>query len=88
MQTTQFVKTLNKGQVTIPAKLREKLGIKKDNYLRAYARGNKLILEPVSLEEEGLEKYIRTFSPKEISKWLELDKLDAKTRKKAQKLLK
>ncbi|MCH7640845.1 AbrB/MazE/SpoVT family DNA-binding domain-containing protein [Patescibacteria group bacterium] len=84
MQTTQLVKTLNKGQVTIPAKLRKKLGIKKNDYLRVYARGKKLILEPVSLQEKGVEKYIRTFSDRQINQWLELDKLDAKTRKKAQ----
>jgi AbrB family looped-hinge helix DNA binding protein len=87
MQTTQLVKTLSKGQVTIPAKLRKRLGIKKNDYLRAYAQGRKLILEPVSLEKAG-EKYIRTFSDRDISQWLELDKLDAKTRKKAKKLLK
>lgn len=85
---TQIVKTLNKGQVTIPAKLRKTLGIKKDDYLRAYVRDNKLILEPVSLKEESVEKYIRTFSDKEIKEWLELDKLDPKTQNMAEKLLK
>lgn len=85
---TQIVKTLNKGQVTIPAKIRKKLGIKKDDYLRAYVRDKKLILEPVSFREEGVEKYIRTFSDKRIKEWLELDKLDPETQKKAEKLLK
>lgn len=87
MQTAQLVKTLNKGQVTIPAKLRKSLGIKKDDYLRAYARGKKLILEPVSLKK-GVEKFIRVFTEEEIKDWLELDRLDTKTRKKAKALLK
>jgi AbrB family looped-hinge helix DNA binding protein len=85
---TQIVKTLNKGQVTIPAKLRKKLGIKKDDYLRAYVRNKKLILEPLDFKEESVKKYIRTFSDKEINEWLELDKLDPKTQKIADKLLK
>jgi AbrB family looped-hinge helix DNA binding protein len=88
MQMTQIVKALNKGQVTIPMKFRKKLGIKKDDYLRAYLRGKKLILEPVSFKEKGVEKYIRTFSDREIKEWLELDKLDSKTKKIAEKLLK
>lgn len=89
METAILVKTLNKGQVTIPAKLRRKIGIKKNSYLRAYSKGRKVVLEPISLETFGsLEKYIREFTDEEIAEWLELDKLEGETLKKAKKLLK
>lgn len=87
MQMTQLVKTLNKGQVTIPKRMRTKLGITKDSYLRASMKENKLILEPITLTEPT-DKYIRTFSDKEIREWLALDKMDSKTRDKAKRLLK
>jgi len=89
MQTI-LVKTLSKGQVTIPSNLRNKFGIKKNTYLRVSSRGYRIILEPINLKttDTNLNKYIRTFSDKEIKEWLKLDKLDKKTRKKAEKLLK
>lgn len=86
--TPRIIKTLSKGQVTIPASMREDLGIKKDTYLRVYIRDKKIVLEPVDLDKKiNLGKYIRTYSDEDIQDFLALDKLDTKTRKKAEKLL-
>lgn len=88
--STKLVKTLEKGQITIPAAMRRRLGIGKSSYLRAYTSGSKLILEPVRLDpgKTGAEQYLRSFSNEEIAEWLELDRLDEGTRKKAKSLLK
>ncbi|WP_258360222.1 AbrB/MazE/SpoVT family DNA-binding domain-containing protein [Moorella sulfitireducens] len=44
----QFVKPTERGQVTIPKEMREKLQITRDTRLRIYVDGNKVVLEPVS----------------------------------------
>ncbi|MBE3572474.1 MAG: AbrB/MazE/SpoVT family DNA-binding domain-containing protein [Moorella humiferrea] len=44
----QFVKPTERGQVTIPKEMREKLQINQDTRLRIYVDGNKVVLEPVS----------------------------------------
>lgn len=86
--TTKLVKTLPRGQITLPARFREELGIKKDTYLRAYIQKEKIILEPVTLDKKiSFDKYIRSYTNEEIRGFLALDKLDVKTRKKAERLL-
>ncbi|QGP92594.1 Antidote-toxin recognition MazE, bacterial antitoxin [Neomoorella glycerini] len=44
----QFVKPTERGQVTIPKEMREKLQINQNTRLRIYVDGNKVVLEPVS----------------------------------------
>jgi len=39
-------KVLQKGKITIPAKIRERLGISEGDYLRLEIIGNKLVLFP------------------------------------------
>jgi len=60
----QFIKPTERGQVTIPKEMREKLQINQNTRLRIYVDGNKVVLEPVSpldlifkeLEVEAREK--------------------------------
>ncbi|BCV20629.1 AbrB/MazE/SpoVT family DNA-binding domain-containing protein [Moorella sp. Hama-1] len=60
----QFIKPTERGQVTIPKEMREKLQINSNTRLRIYVDGNKVVLEPVSpldlifkeLEVEAREK--------------------------------
>ena len=44
----QFIKPTERGQVTIPKEMREKLQINQNTRLRVYVDGNKVVLEPVS----------------------------------------
>ena len=44
----QFIKPTERGQVTIPKEMREKLQINQNTRLRIYVDGNKVVLEPVS----------------------------------------
>jgi len=41
------IKVTAKGQLTLPKLLREKLNIKKGDYLEAYVRGKELVLKPM-----------------------------------------
>ena len=46
MENVVLIKVREKGQITLPAKLREKLQFKKGSELIAVAAGNELILTP------------------------------------------
>ncbi|APC07761.1 AbrB/MazE/SpoVT family DNA-binding domain-containing protein [Neomoorella thermoacetica] len=72
----QFIKPTERGQVTIPKEMREKLQINQNTRLRVYVDGNKVVLEPVSpldlifkeLEVEAREKgFTRQELDKEIA---------------------
>jgi len=60
----QFIKPSERGQVTIPKEMRDKLQINQNTRLRIYVDGNKVVLEPISpldlvfkeLEVEAREK--------------------------------
>ncbi|MFW6111285.1 MAG: AbrB/MazE/SpoVT family DNA-binding domain-containing protein [Thermoproteota archaeon] len=47
-------KTSSKGQVVIPKKIREKLGLEKGTLLLAYATGDKVVLKKLSQPEKGI----------------------------------
>jgi AbrB family looped-hinge helix DNA binding protein len=81
----QYVQPLAKGQITIPVKMRKKLGIGEDTLLKVELRDERLVLTPLKVDRE--EKYIRSFSDTQIRYFLALDKLDKKTYQKAKKLL-
>ncbi len=87
MGTTQYVlvKPLAKGQITIPVEFREQLGITRNSYLKAEVKAGKLVLSPVQLAEE--EKYLRSYSEKQIKDFLAADKLDKKTYAKVKRYL-
>lgn len=82
-----IVKTLPKGQVTIPKRLREELGIKVNSYLRVYVKAGKLIVEPIDVSGAPTRLYVRSYSQKEVAQFLKLDQLDSKSRRKAEELL-
>lgn len=48
----QTVKVTRKGQTTIPAKIREKLGIKEGDTLTVEAIGNQIIFRPIPTLED------------------------------------
>ena len=83
--STVLVKPLAKGQITIPVGFRKQLGITRSSYLKAEVKAGKLILSPVQLAEE--EKYLRSYSDKQIKDFLAADKLDKKTYAKVKRYL-
>ena len=75
MNTVRFVKSFNKGQITIPKEFRNSFGIVNEFWLKLYIQNGKLIGEPVEIEKNGSD-YIQKlqdikgewFSPKEYKK--------------------
>ncbi|OIQ07934.1 SpoVT / AbrB like domain protein [Moorella thermoacetica] len=69
----QFIKPTERGQVTIPKEIREKLQINQNTRLRVYVDGNKVVLEPVSpldliLKELEVEAREKGFTRQELDK--------------------
>lgn len=48
-----FVKVSSKGQIVLPAKLRQRVGIDKGDVLSASVVGNRVVLEPVKERRAG-----------------------------------
>ncbi|MBI5417024.1 AbrB/MazE/SpoVT family DNA-binding domain-containing protein [Candidatus Poribacteria bacterium] len=69
-------------QVTIPAKFRQRLGLKEGDVIEAELENNEIILKP----KEVVGK-TRLYSRKEISDFIEEDQLSPKVLAKAKKLL-
>jgi AbrB family looped-hinge helix DNA binding protein len=82
---TRIVRAQAKGQITIPAEFRERLGISQSTFLRLTLRGSKIEVSPVQFSGEAVE--IREFDRKELNAFLEEDKLDARTAAKVRRLL-
>lgn len=47
MDAIKYIKSFNKGQITIPKEFREKFGIKNEFWLKIYVDENKIIAEPM-----------------------------------------
>ena len=70
-------------QITLPAKLRQVLGLNIGDLVEAELLDNRaIVLKP----KETVSK-IRDFTAEEIDAWLEEDRLDSKTLKKAKKTI-
>jgi bifunctional DNA-binding transcriptional regulator/antitoxin component of YhaV-PrlF toxin-antitoxin module len=54
MQTTRFIKSFSKGQITIPKEFRDLFGIGDEFWLKLSIQDGKLIAEPVA--NEGTKK--------------------------------
>lgn len=85
MATAKIVKPQSKGMVTIPVEFREKLGIDSDSLLEVKMINNGVSFIKINYKPQ---QEIGIYSEKQIKKWLKDDKLDAKTVKKLEKLLK
>lgn len=75
MNTTRFVKSFSKGQITIPKDFRDMFGMTHDFWLKLYIDNGKIIAEPVEKEtsqDEYLKKILsitgKGFNPEEINK--------------------
>jgi len=65
-----------KGQITLPADLRKRLGLKARDTVIAEVRKGELILRPSTALE------VETYSEENIARWDEQDRLDGQTRQK------
>lgn len=75
MDTTRFVKSFSKGQITIPKDFRDMFGLTSDFWLKLYIDNGKIIAEPiekVANQDEYLKKILsitgKGFNPEEINK--------------------
>ena len=82
---TRIVRPQARGQITIPAKFRERLGINQNTFLRLTLRGSRIEVSPVQLGREGT--VLRDFDQKELDAFLEEDKIDARTAARVRRLI-
>ena len=71
-ETKQMSETLvvsSRGQITLPAALRKRLGIKSGDVMILEDRGNEVVLKP------GIVLEIQRYSDEQISQWDAEDKL-------------
>lgn len=68
MTTTLIVS--NRGQVTLPAAMRKRLGIKGGDVVILEDRGNEIVLKP------GVVLELELYSDEQIAQWDAEDKLD------------
>ena len=84
--STRLVKPYAKGQVTIPADFRDKLGIDENTILQMELKGSRIEITPLRVIDEEL--LIRQYNSSEIESFLEEDKIDVDTASKVRNLLK
>ena len=83
---TKIVKPLSRGPITIPVEFRKKLGIDTNTILNLVLKGNKIEITPAMVREVG-EEELREYTDKEISQFLQDDKIDRKTARTVKRLL-
>ena len=83
---TKIVKPLSRGQITIPIEFRKKLGIGPNTILNLVLKGNKIVITPAVVREFN-EDELREYTDKEISQFLQDDKIDKDTARTVKRLL-
>lgn len=79
----KVIKALAKGQITIPNEFREALGIDAETLLSISLVEDHLEVTPLRPGEDALRRY----AEKDISRFLEEDKLDEETARRVRELL-
>ena len=64
----------SRGQITLPARIRKRLGIRAGGLILLEERGEEVVLRPVAVEE------IETYSDHQIAKWDKADGLSESER--------
>ncbi len=64
----------NRGQITLPAKIRKRLGIRAGGLILLEERGEEVVLRPAAVVE------IETYSDHQIAKWDKADRLSEQER--------
>ncbi len=88
----QIVQPMARGQITIPIKIRKRLGINENSWLWVKLKKNKIVIEPVA-EEIGSEtqSFLKDASQDENVYWAQrdtdnLDRVDEKSKERVKKL--
>ena len=81
---TDTVRVQAKGQITIPAEFRKKLGIDTDTLLDVTLTEGKLEITPIKIQDNEI---LREYTDKDIQRFLQEDKIDSQTAKKVRALL-
>jgi len=81
---SKIIRPLPKGQITIPAQFRERLGIDQDTLLNIILLEDRLEVVPVRI---GEQESLREYTDEEIRTFLQEDKIDPETAGKVRKLL-
>jgi AbrB family looped-hinge helix DNA binding protein len=81
---SKIARLLPKGQVTIPAEFRKRLGIDESTLLNITLVGDHLEITPLRVGEEAR---LRRYSDEQIARFLKEDRIDAATARKVRRLL-
>ena len=79
----KIVRSLSRGQVTIPVEFRRKLRIGSGTLLDVSLEENRIILEPIHQDEGSLREY----TDEEISRFLSEDKLSPEVASRVRELI-
>lgn len=85
MDTTRFVKSFSKGQITIPKDFRDMFGLTYDFWLKLYIDNGKIIAEPVEKEKNQSDYLKKLLSIK--GRWISKEEIK-KNRTAVEKQLK
>lgn len=83
--TKRLVKPYAKGQVTIPADFRERLGIDENTILQMELKGSRIEITPMRVINE--DRLLRNYDISEVEAFLEEDRIDPETAAKVRELL-
>ena len=74
----EIVKLQPKGLITIPKKIRQKIGLEENSLLRIRQEGKKLTIEPIRI----ISYPVRSYTKKEIEEFLAFDAKQTKELRK------
>ncbi len=72
----------NRGQITLPAAIRKRIGIKEGSAVIIEDRGNELVLKPAAVFE------VEMYSDKQIAEWEKADDMSQKEKEAVRKKIK
>lgn len=73
----EIIKLQSKGLVTIPKKMRQKLGLEENNLIRVKEEKGRIVMESV----RTLPYPVRSYTKQEIKEFIELDQSETKVLK-------
>ena len=82
---TRFIRPYARGQITIPAEFRKRLGIDENTILQVSLKGSKIEITPFKVVDS--DQLLREYDAADIEEFLKEDKIDPQTATKARKLL-
>jgi len=81
----RLVRPRPKGQITIPADVRQQLNIDEDSVLQLRVKGSTIEITPLRVVDET--RLMREYSATDIEAFLREDKIDRETAAKVRRLL-